>query len=416
MLKFSEHRDLNEGLFDGFVNFIRKAYNGIVNGFKKAFSALTNVKMGSIKRVKVGSMIKEEEVKQDSKSRLGYYSEYVCGQALAELIESKGLNLPGTQSSKVFAKAKKAFHDNKLKTLTNYKSLASEIQRMEDGGKAMAESIFSDMLAETADLKITNFDIQLTGDSLKGESKADIVLSARKKDKGAVVKEIAASLKAYKSSSINLANSTLLSLFASLTKDKNFTSKALEKAQKVIYDTMLKAASKDLGKSKAVALLTNKIRNANEKKLFKKYKDIGRKASKETQTNTAGIIVKEFNAVYKKNKSKINENLLELIGMDGSDDFYASIGEGKKMRVLSSRQSPELQKFLQEVRSKFLTIVMTPRPGKAGRASVTVDLMIGKTMLSSSSITMTDTGIGSGAMTKSTGQIKTNFWFNFNNF
>ena len=416
MLKFSEHRDLNEGLFDGFVNFIRKAYNGIVNGFKKAFSALTNVKMGSIKRVKVGSMIKEEEVKQDSKSRLGYYSEYVCGQALAELIESKGLNLPGTQSSKVFAKAKKAFHDNKLKTLTNYKSLASEIERMEDGGKAMAESIFSDMLAETADLKITNFDIQLTGDSLKGESKADIVLSARKKDKGAVVKEIAASLKAYKSSSINLANSTLLSLFASLTKDKNFTSKALEKAQKVIYDTMLKAASKDLGKSKAVALLTNKIRNANEKKLFKKYKDIGRKASKETQTNTAGIIVKEFNAVYKKNKSKINENLLELIGMDGSDDFYASIGEGKKMRVLSSRQSPELQKFLQEVRSKFLTIVMTPKPGKAGRASVTVDLMIGKTMLSSSSITMTDTGIGSGAMTKSTGQIKTNFWFNFNNF
>jgi hypothetical protein len=416
MLKFSEHRDLNEGLFDGFVNFIRKAYNGIVNGFKKAFSALTNVKMGSIKRVKVGSMIKEEEVKQDSKSRLGYYSEYVCGQALAELIESKGLNLPGTQSSKVFAKAKKAFHDNKLKTLTNYKSLASEIERMEDGGKAMAESIFSDMLAETADLKITNFDIQLTGDSLKGESKADIVLSARKKDKGAVVKEIAASLKAYKSSSINLANSTLLSLFASLTKDKNFTSKALEKAQKVIYDTMLKAASKDLGKSKAIALLTNKIRNDKEKKLFKKYKDIGRKASKETQTNTADIIVKEFNAVYRKNKSKINENLLELIGMDGSDDFYASIGEGKKMRVLSSRQSPELQKFLQEVRSKFLTIVMTPKPGKAGRASVTVDLMIGKTMLSSSSITMTDTGIGSGAMTKSTGQIKTNFWFNFNNF
>ena len=79
--------------------------------------------------------------------------------------------------------AKKAFHDNKLKTLSNYKSLGDEIQRMEDGGKAMAESIMADMLAETADLKITNFDIQLTGDSLKGESKADIVLSARKKIK-----------------------------------------------------------------------------------------------------------------------------------------------------------------------------------------------------------------------------------------
>ena len=416
MLKFKDHSQLDEGLFDGFVNFIRKAYSNIVAGFKKAFSLLTKVKMGDTKRVKLPSMIKEEEAKQDSKSRLGYYSEYVCGEHLAKIIESKGLNLPGTQSSKTFAKAKKAFHDNKLKTLSNYKSLGDEIQRMEDGGKAMAESIMADMLAETADLKITNFDIQLTGDSLKGESKADIVLSARKKDKGTVVKEIAASLKAYKSSSINLANSTLLSLFASLTKDKNFTSKALEKAQRVIYDTMLKAASKDLGKAKAVALLTNKIRNDKEKKLFKKYKDIGRKASKETQVNTASISVKEFNALYKKNKAKINENLLELIGMDGSDDFYASIGEGKKLRVLSSRQSPELQKFLQDVRSKFLTIVMIPKPGKAGRASVTVNLMIGKTMLSSSSITMTDTGIGAGAMSKYTGQIKTNFWFNFNNF
>ena len=127
MLKFKDHSQLDEGLFDGFVNFIRKAYSNIVAGFKKAFSLLTKVKMGDTKRVKIPSMIKEEEAKQDSKSRLGYYSEYVCGEHLAKIIESKGLNLPGTQSSKTFAKAKKAFHDNKLKTLSNYKSLGDEI-------------------------------------------------------------------------------------------------------------------------------------------------------------------------------------------------------------------------------------------------------------------------------------------------
>ena len=40
MLKFKDHSQLDEGLFDGFVNFIRKAYSNIVAGFKKAFSLL----------------------------------------------------------------------------------------------------------------------------------------------------------------------------------------------------------------------------------------------------------------------------------------------------------------------------------------------------------------------------------------
>jgi len=67
---------------------------------------------------------------------------------------------------------------------------------------------------------------------------------------------------------------------------------------------------------------------------------------KESQINTAKIMVNEFNKLYRSGKQKINNNLLKLIGMDGSDDFYAAIGEGKKMRVISSKQSPEMKKFL----------------------------------------------------------------------
>ena len=75
---------------------------------------------------------------------------------------------------------------------------------------------------------------------------------------------------------------------------------------------MLKAASKDLGKAKAVALLTNKIRNDKEKKLFKKYKDIGRKASKETQVNTAIYLnLMLFNVQIQKCKN-VYLTLLEL--------------------------------------------------------------------------------------------------------
>jgi hypothetical protein len=286
---------------------------------------------------------------------------------------------------------------------------------MEDAGKAMADKIFSDMLTETADLKVTQFDITLTGDSLKGAGKADIILRARKKSKNEIVAEIAASLKAYQKSRINLANNTLISFFSGLTGDKNFTSKALEKSQTIIFDSMVKAAVSDgMSKAEAIEFLAKKTLNATEKKKFKKYKDYGRKVSKESQINTAKIIVDEFNAIYKKNKQKINNNLIKQIGMDGEDDFYAAIGEGKKMRVISSKQSADMKKFISDIRNKALTITMVPKPGASGRASVTVTLSIGTEILSQSDLTMTDTGIGSAGMTKSKGAIKTNFWFNFN--
>jgi len=196
------------------------------------------------------------------------------------------------------------------------------------------------------------------------------------------VAEIAASLKAYRGASINLANSTLISFFASLTGDKEFTSKALEKSQTIIFDSMVKAAVSDgMSKAEAIEFLAKKTLNATEKKKFKKYKDFGRKVSKESQINTAKIIVDEFNKLYKSSKAKINVNLIKLIGMDGEDDFYAAIGEGKKMRVISSKQSPDMKKFVKDIRNKNLNITMVPKPGSAGRASVTVTLSIGTEIL-----------------------------------
>lgn len=417
--KFDRITELEEGIFSGFISYIRGVFSKIVNAFKSAFRQLASkLGFGQIISMKIVTpLLEANEAGQDTKSRLGYYSEYVCGVALAKIIEDKGLKLPSSSTSSSLEKVRKSFVDSKLKSLSNFKSLSGEIKRMEDAGKAMADKIFSDMITETADLKVTQFDIQLTGDSLKGEGKADIILRARKKSEGEVIKEIAASLKAYKSSSINLANSTLISFFASITGDKDFTSKALEKQQSIIFDTMVDAYLKDnKGKSKAdaTAFLANKNMSASDKKKFSKYKNEGRRISKESQIDTAKIMVSEFNKLYRSGKQKINNNLLKLIGMDGSDDFYAAIGEGKKMRVISSKQSPEMKKFLKDIRDKKLNIEMEPKPGSSGRASVTVRLMVGDTELSKSSITMTDTGIGSAGMTPSKGQIKTNFWFNFN--
>ena len=415
--KFDRLTELEESLFSGFISFIRSAFNKVVNAFKSAFRAIASkLGFGQTITMKISTGLNEAvEASEDSKSRLGYYSEYVCGVELAKLIESRGLNLPSSSSSSSLNRVRQNFVNNKLKTLSDFKKLGSQIKRMEDAGKAMADKIFSDMLTETADLKVTQFDITLTGDSLKGEGKADIILRARKKSKNEIVAEIAASLKAYQKSRINLANNTLISFFTNLTGDKNFTSKALEKSQDIIFDSMLKAAMKDgMSKAKATEFLAKKSLNAKEKKMFSKYKDYGRKVSKESQTNTAKIIVNEFNAIYKKNKQKINTNLIKQIGMDGEDDFYAAIGEGKKMRVISSKQSADMKKFISDIRNKALTITMVPNPGASGKASVTVTLSVGTEILSQSSMSMTDTGIGNAGMTPGKGKIKTNFWFNFN--
>ena len=183
--KFDRLTELEESLFSGFISFIRGAFSKVVNAFKSAFRAIASkLGFGQTITMKISTGLTEaNEVGQDSKSRLGYYSEYVCGVELAKLIESRDLKLPSSSTSASLNKVRQSFVNNKLKTLSNFKSLSSEIKRMEDAGKAMADKIFSDLLTEKADLKVTQFDITLTGDSLKGAGKADIILRPRKKSK-----------------------------------------------------------------------------------------------------------------------------------------------------------------------------------------------------------------------------------------
>ena len=257
--------ELEENLFSGILNFIRSAFIKVVGAFKSAFRFLTSkLGFGQTLSMKINASLTEStETGTDSKSRLGYYSEYVTGVELARIIEDNNFKLSSSSSSALLNRARQNFLNTKLKTLSNFKTLSSEVARMEAAGKAMANQIFSDMLMETADLKVTQFDIQLTGDSLKGEGKADIVLKARKNSKGEILAEIAGSLKAYQQSRINLANNTLTSFFTVLTGDGNFTSKALEKAQSIIFDSMVKAAMEDgMSKGEAANFLAKKNLNA----------------------------------------------------------------------------------------------------------------------------------------------------------
>lgn len=360
-----------------------------------------------------------ENQKIDIKSRLGYFSEFVTAYELAVIIKKSGGQL--TNRSKI----------NKLKADMNTRKAEllklvpankrSEILRQESAGKAIANQMFNDLIlngSEGNDYHTLEFDINLTGDSAKGVAKADIVLTVKRPSKKKIIDQIAASLKAYKSPNINLANSTFTSLLQKLSGDEDYENKALSKFEGIIFSAMVdeymklkkvkdrKTAEETVG-SGAQFLKTEGV------SMFSKLKEAGRRASKTSHKEVAKLIIKEFENIYQKNKKQVNKNLLSLIGMDGEDDFYAAIGEPGKQKVLSSRQSNEMKMFLESVKENKMNIKM--EPSNSGNA-VDVSVMLADKQIAKSSISFTDTGIGSGGMTKSKGAGKTNFWFNVKAF
>ena len=355
--------------------------------------------------------------KIDAKSRLGYFSEFVVAFELATLIENEGGRL--TDRSKL----------NKLKSnmllrkseLVKLKINDDELKRQETGGKVIAKQMFKDLILngkEGNDYHTLEFDIQLTGDSAKGVDKADVVVTVKRPSKNIIVDKIAASLKTYKQPNINLSNKTFTGLLKDLTGDAEYENKSLQKFENIIFTSMVKEFMK-IKKIKDVKLAESIVGSGEAflKKygvtLFNKLKEAGREASKASHKQVSKLIVSEFNKVYENNKKKMNQNLLHLIGLDGSDDFYAAIGTAGKQKVLSSRQSKEMKEFLDSVKTNKLNIKM--EPSSSGNA-IEVNIILEKEVIAKSTISFTDTGIGSTGMTKSKGAGKTNFWFNVKAF
>jgi hypothetical protein len=360
-----------------------------------------------------------ETQKIDIKSRLGYYSEFVTAYELAVIIDKNGGQL--TSRSKI-NKLKSDMNARKSELMKYIpKNKQDELKRQESAGKVIAKQMFEDLILngkEGNDYHTLEFDINLSGDSAKGVAKADIVLTVKRPSKKKIVDQIAASLKAYKSPNINLANSTFTSLLQKLSGDKDYENKALSKFESIIFSGMVDEYMK-IKKIKDRKMAEETVGSGAEflkkegTQLFNKLKLAGRKASKESHKSVAKLIIKEFEDIYSKNKKNVNKNMLSLIGMDGEDDFYAAIGTAGKQKVLSSRQSKEMKTFLDSVKENKMNIKMLP--SNSGNA-IDVSILLEKEEIAKSSISFTDTGVGSGGMTKSKGAGKTNFWFNVKTF
>ena len=357
--------------------------------------------------------------KIDIKSRLGYFSEFVVAYELAVIIDKNGGRLT-KRSTLVSLKEKMITRKESLLSVITKKQQA-ELLRQETGGKLIAKQMFEDLILngkEGNDYHTLEFDIQLTGDSAKGVDKADVVVTVKRPSKNTIVDKIAASLKTYKQPNINLSNKTFTGLLKDLTGDPEYENKSLQKFENIIFTSMVKEFMK-IKKIKDLKLAESIVGSGEVflKKygvtLFNKLKEAGRAASKASHKQVSKLIVSEFNKVYETNKKKMNQNLLHLIGLDGSDDFYAAIGTAGKQKVLSSRQSKEMKEFLESVKTNKLNIKM--EPSSSGNA-IEVNIILEKEVIAKSTISFTDTGIGSTGMTKSKGAGKTNFWFNVKAF
>ena len=200
---------------------VRKGITKVSNTIKKAFGSLSFGKSVATKLnfITNGKALNEaDEGTPDLKSRMGYYAEFCTAWQLALLLKSKKLKFKKitNNSVKYLETYKNNYAKNSLLAVefpgVDKKKMASEMDRQEKSGVALASQLWED-IKKLEDLSLMEFQIEITGESAKFESKADLIFRCWKKDAKKVTDEIKASLKAYKGWSINVSNSTFATFF-----------------------------------------------------------------------------------------------------------------------------------------------------------------------------------------------------------
>ena len=366
MKTFKKYIELNEGVFDAIKvvsiwikDKIKNAIKSISSTIEKSFSKLV---FGKVIKTKLnyitnGKALNEAEDNVDLKSRLGYYSEFCTSYSLAKLVESNSGNLVGNTSA-YLKKHKESYKKNKLVGVKfpkiDNKKLVVEIKRQEDSGVAIAKQLWEDIKVSTEDLGFVEFEIVLTGESGKGITKADIEFIARKKSTKEVIDHIEASLKAYKSWTINVSNSTFTSWIINLIDPElgGFSNKG--------------SVEKKVGEFIKIHGLKNQMRKIQDfqsgpNSPAKLKKTIGREKAKELidsegiYSKVRDLMIQVFKVEYKKRKSEINSNFVKLLGFDGVDDLYLAVQTqaGGKVDMLSSRTSKAFNNILESLQDDF---------------------------------------------------------------
>lgn len=378
------------------LNFIAKI-KSLFSYLKEKIKNLLDLSFGQKKSIRIDmSKISSEFLNEDVdlKSHMGYYAEYTTAYNLALIIEKNGGNLTTARSQpsylkKIMTQKRKDILALELNSKDKTK-VPGEFIRMESSGLVLSQTIFEDIRLNGQDSNALQFDIELTGDSEKGSSKADLILTVGKMTKKEIVDRIFASIKAYKGSTINLANSTFISLFKNLFYDD--ATRFGNNTEKFIVDFV-----KNYGSEEDIRHLYS-LQNIIKTKMAKGLsKEQARIFAKKTHGTVIETMVTIFDKHYLKNKEKINSRALKILGFDSTDDFYAAIGKGKKQKSISSRQSEEMKQMLDDLKKDF-TIVFE-RNKQTNNAFMYFYSGDKKRLITSANFTFTDTG-GQGSQGK----------------
>jgi hypothetical protein len=412
IIKNTEIKDFRTFLNEGKIGkFLKKAKSGLSSFIKKIISSLG---FGQTKKIQLSSM--NEKVTSGMQAQLGYYSEYVTAQEIIRSLMSDNLSvsLNGSKSNPKSAIDKKV-SEYRNTILTIDPKLEDEVARMEQQGYQMGQSIYSDAIISSDDLILIHFNVILTGDSLKGKNKADVVVEITKQDTKEVIDNIMASLKAYKGWKINLANNTLTSFFTNL--GVKLDSKSAEKLNhlqsvrarlwRFYVNDDFKGLKKSYGSKVASAvkpMFKTKYEKGTEptaqhKKFIKAGHDV---IQKDISNYFVGLLKNE----YKKNKLGINKNILSLLGFDGTDDFYLAVKQRNKISVLSNRTSPMYKKLIEQIQSDFELVI---RYKEKSPSIIYIDFYdVNKNKILNSEISV--------GQTASVGQSRTNWKVDFSQF
>jgi hypothetical protein len=360
---------LSEGIIDKIGNFFRKIYERIVDAISNAINKLD---FGQSTTIKIPRAMKEDEEKRKGLTgMIGYFNEHAVAYKLGLALQQAGVNVtsPGPGLKSTYEGYKQKIIDNTPNFKpAEQKKVDAEIQRAEEGSDATAKLLYKE-LSEAQDLKFIDVSIKHDGVESMGSGKEDVTITVKKKSTEEVIDTIKASLKLYNSASnVNVYNATFASWM-----------------NRVLIGVENPATGKN-----AINYFLDNIDSAKKEEYTKKIENVTgitdnwRKIKKDPQAysdqpwyikggtgreNANAYITANkgyqqmrdllFNDMWSyfytdKNKKRMNNTMLTLLGLDGADDVYLAAGTvGKDKRTVSSRTSPGFKALYEALKSDW---------------------------------------------------------------
>lgn len=358
---------LSEGMLDKIGTFFRGVYGKIVSAISNAIESLG---FGESTTFKIPRVIREEINPRGLTGMIGYFNEHAVAYKLGVALSEAGVAVtsPGPGLKASYEGYKGLILDNIVNFKEGEAKVKSEIQRAEEGSEATAKLLYKE-LSEANDLAFIDVSIKHDGVEAMGSGKEDITVTVKKKSTDEVIDKIKASLKLYNNASgVNVYNATFASWINKVLLG-NENPGVGNNAIKSFLDNIPSEKKEDYeAKIKAVLDIT-----ANWKKIKKNpeaYKDedwyvaggTGRENANAYITvnrgyqSMRGLLFDDMWTYFytDKNKKRINERMLNLLGLDGADDVYLAVGKvGKAKKTVSSRTSPKFKELYDTLKADW---------------------------------------------------------------